>query len=269
DSPRSGINQRTCLLAKYTSHLGRVSRIAAGLVGSGPQPDEDVGHTDRGLVADGELVEASGHRPELLATVHQPLHLIPGAVPVAVKGRRPPATTTPVSPVGLLIITLRDRVGDPAGPQRGPVCSAGIGLVPGQMIRSLAGPTPPTRPRHPHLVNQPDQLGGVGVLARVSRVARFRPRPSPMVWSLVVSPPRERPSACWRLAWIDEIPLCGPRRRAGGPGPPSSRSGRPSPAPQPHRPGPQRGLDPGPGAVGLPAREPLVDRLPGPIALGA
>jgi hypothetical protein len=28
------------------------------------------------------------------------------------------------------------------------------------------------------------------------------------------------------------------------------------------------GLDPGPGPIGLPARKPLVDRLPRPIALG-
>jgi hypothetical protein len=53
--------------------LGRVSRIAAGAVGSGAQPDEDVGDGNRGLVADGELVEAGRHRPELLAPVHQPL----------------------------------------------------------------------------------------------------------------------------------------------------------------------------------------------------
>jgi hypothetical protein len=71
----------------------------------------------------------------------------------------------------------------------------------------------------------------------VSRVARSRPRPSQIVWSLVVSPPRDRPNACWRHAWIDAIPPCGHRRRAGGPGPRWSRSGRPSPAPRPHPPG--------------------------------
>jgi hypothetical protein len=146
--------------------LGRVSRIVLGLVGSGPEPDEDVRDGDGGLVAVGQLVKAGGHRPELLAAVHQPLHLIPGAVPVAVKGRRPPTTTTPVSPVGLLIVTLWDRVPDVAGAQRGPVGTAAVGLVAGQVIRAHPGPTPPTRPRHPHLVNQPDQLGGVGVLAR-------------------------------------------------------------------------------------------------------
>jgi hypothetical protein len=107
--------------ARFSDHLG------AGR--SGAQPDEDVGHTDRGLVADGELVKAGRHRPELLAAIHQPLHLIPGAVPVAVKGRRPPTTTTPVSPVGLLIVTLWDRVPDVAGAQRGPVGTAAVGLM--------------------------------------------------------------------------------------------------------------------------------------------
>jgi hypothetical protein len=80
-------------------------------------------------------------------------------------------------------------------------------------------------------------------------------------------PPGDRPSACWRLAWIAGNPY-GRRRRAGGPGPPWSRSGRPSPTPQHRQPGTQRGLDRGPGPIGLPARKPLVDHLPRPIALG-
>jgi hypothetical protein len=57
-------------------------------------------------------------------------------------------------------------VGDVAGPQRRPVGPAAVGLVPGQVIGAHSGPTAATRPGHPHLVNQPDQLGGVGVLAR-------------------------------------------------------------------------------------------------------
>jgi hypothetical protein len=80
-------------------------------------------------------------------------------------------------------------------------------------------------------------------------------------------PPGDCPSACWRLAWIAGNPY-GRRRRAGGPGPPWSRSGRPSPTPQHRQPGTQRGLDRGPGPIGLPARKPLVDHLPRPIALG-
>jgi hypothetical protein len=127
--------------------LGRVSRMAAGLVGSGAQPDEDVSHTDRGLVADGELVEAGRHRAELLAPVHQPLHLIPVAVALAVKGGRAATPGTTTGPVGLLVVALGDGVGDPASPQRCPVGPAGIGLVAGQMLGTHPGPATATRPR--------------------------------------------------------------------------------------------------------------------------
>ena len=50
--------------------------------------------------------------------------------------------------------------------QGGPGSPAGIGLVPGQVIRSLAGSAAAARPGHPHRIDQPDQLAGVGVLAR-------------------------------------------------------------------------------------------------------
>jgi hypothetical protein len=144
--------------------LGRVSWIS-GLVGSGAQPDEDVGHTDRGLVADGELVEAGRYCPELLAAVHQPLDLV--ALPVAdpVNGRWPATTSTTTAPVGLLVVALGDRVPDVAGPQGGPVGPAAVGLVPGQMPHPGPRATAPTRAGHPHGVDQPDQLAGVGVLA--------------------------------------------------------------------------------------------------------
>src|SRR4029453_11888181 len=163
-------------------------------------------------------------------------HLIAVAVANPVKGRRPATTGTPTGPVGLLVVTLRDRVPDMASPQRGPVGPAGIGLVPGQMIWSHPGPATAAGPGHPHLVDQPDQLAGDGVLPGVSRVARFRPRPSQTLWTLVVSPPRDRPSAWARLAWIEGSPPSGRRRRAGAPGPRSSRSGRPSPPSPPHPP---------------------------------
>jgi putative methionine-R-sulfoxide reductase with GAF domain len=146
--------------------LGRVSRIASRLVGSGAQPDEDVRDSNGGLVAGGELVKAGRDRPELLAAVHQPLHLIPVAGAGPVKGRRPTAPGTTTGPVGRLIITLRDRVADAAGPQRRPVGAAAVGLIAGQVIRSRARPPTTAGPSHPHLVHQPDQLGGVSVLPR-------------------------------------------------------------------------------------------------------
>ena len=168
-----------------------------------------------------------------LRTDHFHLVALPIAVPV--KGRRPPASSALAGPVGLLVVSLGDRVADTAGAQGLPVGAAAVGLVAGQVPNARAGPS--TRADHPYLVHQPDQLQRVGVLARVRRVARLRPRPSQMVWSLVVSPPRERPSACWRLAWIGAFPFSWRRRRAGGPGPRWSRSGRPSPAGRLHPPG--------------------------------
>jgi hypothetical protein len=146
--------------------LGRVSRIASWLVRSGAQPDEDVGDGDRGRIPLSELVVAGRHRAELLAATHQPLDLV--ALPVAgsVEGQRPPTTGTLAGPVGLVVIPLGDGVRDVASAQRGPVGAAGVGLVGGQMIWSRAGPPAAAGPRHPHLVHQPDQLDGVGVLAR-------------------------------------------------------------------------------------------------------
>src|SRR4029450_11312868 len=140
--------------------LGRVSRIALGSVGSGAQPDEDVAHADRGLLADGELVEAGCHRPELLTAVHQPLHLIPGAVAGTVKRGRPATPGTPPGPVRLLVVALRDGAADAAGPQRRPVGPAGIGLVGRQVVRALAGAGPAARGGHPRLVHGGEPRGG-------------------------------------------------------------------------------------------------------------
>jgi hypothetical protein len=88
------------------------------------------------------------------------------AVALAVEGWRA-ATTRPLAgAVGLLVIPLRDGVGDVASAQGGPVRAAGIRLVPGQVVGSLAGSAAAARPGHPHRIDQPDQLAGVGILPR-------------------------------------------------------------------------------------------------------
>jgi len=195
--------------------LGRVSRIASGPVGSGPQPDEDVGDGDGGLVAVGELVKAGRDRAELCAAVHQPLDLIAVAVTDPVKGRRPATTGATTGAVGLLIIPLRDRVPDVAGPQRRPVGPAAIGLIPGQVIGTYPRPAAPTRPGHPHGIDQPHQLAGVGVLARsqpggqvptpaiadgVQLGGQPTPRPAQRLLAACLDrrdPPLRAPAACW------------------------------------------------------------------------
>jgi len=85
---------------------------------------------------------------------------------VSVKARRPTTTRPAASPASLLIGTLRDGVRDPAGSQRGPVGTAGVGLVPGQMAQPLSRPAPAAGPRDADLVNQRDQLASIAVLPR-------------------------------------------------------------------------------------------------------
>ena len=136
------------------------------------------------------------------------------------------------------------------------------------MIHARAGPATPAGPRHPHGVHQPDQLLVSASCPGVSRVARFRPRPSQTVWSLVVSPPRDRPSACWRLAWIGVFPFSWHQRRADGPAPPWSRSARASPAHRPHPPGSASRPRSWPRSHRFASARTLVDRLPWPVALG-
>src|SRR5512132_2682606 len=80
-------------------------------------------------------------------------HLVALPIPLAIKGRRPPTTSTPPGPVGLLILPLRDGVADAAGPQRDPVGPTAVGLVAGQMGHPGTRPAPPTRAGHPHLIH--------------------------------------------------------------------------------------------------------------------
>jgi hypothetical protein len=92
--------------------------------------------------------------------------LVALAVALAVNRRRAATPGTPPGPVGLLIVPFGDGVADAAGPQGGPVGPAGRGLVSGQVIGSLAGSAAAAGPHHTDLVDQPNQLAGVGVLAR-------------------------------------------------------------------------------------------------------
>jgi site-specific DNA recombinase len=91
-------------------------------------------------------------------------HLVALPIPLAIKGRRPPTTSTPPGPVGPLILPLRDGVADAAGPQHDPIGPTAVGLVAGQMGHPGTRPAPPTRAGHPHLIHQPDQLEGVSIL---------------------------------------------------------------------------------------------------------
>jgi hypothetical protein len=85
-------------------------------------------------------------------------YLHPVTLPIAdpIKGWRPATTATTAHPIGLLIVTLRDRVPDVACAQRRPVGAAAVGLVAGQVVGSRAGPPTTAGSGHPHLVHQGD-----------------------------------------------------------------------------------------------------------------
>jgi site-specific DNA recombinase len=142
-------------------------------------------------------------------------HLIALAIAGPVKGRRPATTRPFAGAAGLLVVPLRDGVGDVAGAQGGAIGPAGIGLVPGQVIRSRAGPAAAARPGHPHGIDQPDQLASVGVLPRgqasgqvptptVADGVQLGAQPTPGAPQRLLptcldrrEPPLRAPAACW------------------------------------------------------------------------
>jgi hypothetical protein len=90
-----------------------------------------------------------------------------------------------------------------------------------------------------------------------------------MVWSLVVTPPRETVRAlAAALRGLGPAPFAGPGGVLVGPDHAGVDLGVPVQLPGTVGLGPQRGLDPCPGAIGLPAREPLGHGLPGPYRSG-
>ena len=110
----------------------------------------------------------------------------------------------------------QDGVRDASSAQRLPVGATAVGLIAGQVLPSLAGPPRTTRPPHPHLIHQPDQPQGVGVLARSEAGDQVAATAVADGMELGGQPTRDRPSACWWLAWIGGSPRYGRRRRAGG-----------------------------------------------------
>jgi site-specific DNA recombinase len=115
---------------------------------------------DRVVVTDGKVeiryvIPTTDHSAKTRFCHLRTDYFHPVTLPIAdpIKGWRP-ATTA--HPIGLLIVTLRDRVPDVAGAQRRSVGAAAVGLVAGQMIRSRGGAPPTAGSGHPHLVHQGD-----------------------------------------------------------------------------------------------------------------
>jgi hypothetical protein len=126
------------------------------------------------------------------------------ALPVAhwINQGRPPAPDAPAGSGGLLIGPLGDGVGDPPLAQQPPAGGVAVAAVGDQVGGALAG-----RPELGLGTRMVSSSGSSWVLSwrwpAVTNMASGRPAPSQARWSLVVSPPRLRPSA-W--SWSASVP---------------------------------------------------------------
>jgi hypothetical protein len=93
------------------------------------QPLTDHGDVHGGLVADSELVEASGHRPMPLEPVDAALDGMPGFVVLTVKGRWPATGAAAVGAVAGLVCRFGDGAFDATPRQVRTVGSGGVCLV--------------------------------------------------------------------------------------------------------------------------------------------
>ena len=98
-------------------------------------------------------------------------------------------------------------------------------------------------------------------------MARLRPRPSQRVGSWWSAHRVTAPALAGGLPGSTGAPFPGSGSMLVGADHAGVDLGVPVQLPSPIRLGAQRGLDPAPGPIALPARKPLVDRLPGPIPL--
>lgn len=88
------------------------------ILGRFPEPEDERGEADAGLVAVGEFVEAGGDRAELLEAVEAAFDDVAGLVEVAVEGRWSAAGPAAPHPVGLLVRPFGNDGSDAPAPQR-------------------------------------------------------------------------------------------------------------------------------------------------------
>lgn len=122
------------------------------------------------------------------------LDRVAAAVLGFVDGRGPAAGSAPALAVGALVVRLGDGGSDAAPAQVGAVVATGVGLVAAYPVRPAAGTA-----RSARRMRKPSSTGAnIGLSPRwpgeVSRCSG-RARSSESRWTLLVSPPRERPNA--------------------------------------------------------------------------
>src|SRR4051812_32357030 len=129
------------------------------------QPDVDVGDLDGRLVADGELVVASGEAAVLFVPVDAALDGVPLSIGGRVERRGTAAGRSSFAAGGLLVGLDRDGCRDAAPSQVAPVAAAGVGLVGQHPVRAAAWTPWATPARYPDAAEHGGELWAVGGLA--------------------------------------------------------------------------------------------------------
>jgi hypothetical protein len=227
---------------------------------------------DRGLVADGELdVVAGRHRTVAFEPVDPALQSVALLVGVGVERWWPFTLGPSLAPVGGLIVLDWDRGLDPSAAQAGPVGLGTVGLVGQHPIRP--GPRPPCPSRGTRMPSRTATNCGLSPRwPAVMTIDSGRWPCSQARCSLVVSPPRDRPSpwsagsrsippggSTWRS------PFCAPGRVLVGPRDGGVHADVPGDQPGRIRAGLQPGQELSPGPVALPASKQPVDAGPRPV----
>jgi hypothetical protein len=158
------------------------------------EPLVDGGDVDDGFVADGELVVAGGDSPVALEPADAALDCVTLLVELWVKGRRAASGAAPVLAVADLVSRFGDSGADAATPQVGAVGAGAVGLIAQDAVRAVRGrPGPALRTAMPA-----STAANWGLSPRwpaVITIDSGRWPCSQARCTLVVSPPRDRPSA--------------------------------------------------------------------------
>ena len=197
------------------------------------EPQQQADDDDAGAVVGGVLVVAGGDPAPLLEPADTPLDHVAALVVLRLVAARPPRAA-------LLVTAGGDGVGDAASAQQPPAGRVAVAPVGDQVPRPLAWPARPPGRGTPIWSSSRASWVDSWRSPALTTMPSGRPRPSQARCSLLVSPPRLRPSA-WLCA--STIPLlaahrrCGGRRRHAGGRARWSRRPRPgpSPAPRPRR----------------------------------
>lgn len=147
-----------------------------------------------GLVGDGEFVGSCGQTTPLLEAVDAPFDGVALLVCLAVEAGRSAAESASPQAVTELVGRLRDDCTDAPASQVAADGAGGVRAVGQNGQGRVRGLPEPVRGRWMRDITV-SKAGASPAWPAVTVKARGRARPSAARWTLVLSPPRERPSA--------------------------------------------------------------------------